>query len=101
MAFVLDLPMLTDQAQQPLRTRPVRTKAGDPVDYLVALRPARLDGDVTLDLDHLGQPRPVTVPHQRRTGGQAARLDGMTEYKNENNAFRELDNDQQVSVAQP
>jgi hypothetical protein len=31
----------------------------------------------------------------------AARLDGMPEYTNENNAFRELDNDQQVSVAQP
>jgi sporulation protein YlmC with PRC-barrel domain len=31
----------------------------------------------------------------------AAGLDSMPEYKNENNAFRELDNDQQVSVAQP
>jgi hypothetical protein len=28
-------------------------------------------------------------------------VDALPEYRNENNAFRELDNDQQVSVAQP
>ena len=72
---VLDLPMLTDHAQPSLRTRPFRAKTGNPVDHLVALRPARLPGHVALPWEHLRQPGPVTLPSQARAGGQAALLD--------------------------
>jgi hypothetical protein len=75
MALGRDLPRLTNQAQPLPRTRPLWAKAGAPRDHAVALCPTRLAGDVALDVDDLGQPRPVTVPHRYWAGGQVARLD--------------------------
>jgi hypothetical protein len=59
--LVLDLPMLTDQAQHLLRTRLLRADAGDPVDDVLALDLARLPGHMALTLEQLSQPGPVTV----------------------------------------
>lgn len=75
MELVLDLPMLPDYVQQARWSSSVRAKASDAVDHFVPLLPALLQGDAALQLKHLAQPRPITVPHQRRAGGQAAVLD--------------------------
>jgi hypothetical protein len=75
MDLVLDLPMLTDQAQQLLGTGLVWAKARHSIDHFVALPRARLQSDSALQLEDLGQPRPVTVAYQRRTSGQPALLD--------------------------
>ena len=75
MDLVLDLPMLPDQAQQPLGISLIQAQAGDPIDHFVALLSMLFHGDAALYCEDLRQPRPVTVSHQRRAGGQPALLD--------------------------
>jgi hypothetical protein len=51
---VLELPRLTDQAQQTLRTRWLRAQAGDPAPHVSALGFARLHGHPALKVAHRG-----------------------------------------------
>jgi hypothetical protein len=74
--LILDLPMLTDQAEQALRTRLLRATAADSGDHAIAPDPARLHGHVALNgttdpnISSLGSTSNKTVPTA-----------GMTRYK--------------------
>jgi hypothetical protein len=76
--LVLDLPMLPDQAQQPLGISLIQAKAGDPIAHFVALLFRLFHGDAALYLADLGQPRPVTVSPECRADGQPALLEAAT-----------------------
>src|SRR5262245_15977635 len=74
-ALLVDLPGLPDHTPPPCWPRPFGGTAGHPVAHCGARGSALLDGTPPLALAQRGHAGPVTVCHQRRTGGQAAFLE--------------------------
>src|SRR5215831_16715275 len=74
MGLVLDLPRAADQGQQPRRVGLLWCEARNAGPHCLADRPRVFDEDLALQVQHVGQSRPVTLPHPPGPGWQPALL---------------------------